>query len=158
MSQQKAVGGPRRIVAGVDGSPSSIEALKWALKQAELTDSTVEAVIAWHWPVMVGGYAWAPVLETTDFAGIAGKTLAAAVTSAIGADDRWRVTEIVKEGDAAQILIEQAEGADLLVVGSRGHGGFTEALLGSVSQHCVHHARCPVVIIRGVTSAGPDRD
>lgn len=151
MSEQKSADGARRIVAGVDGSPSSIEALKWALKQAELTDATVEAVSAWHFPLMMGGYAWPPVgvLETSDFAGLAGKTLAAAVTSAIGADDRWRITEIVREGDAAQILIEQAAGADLLVVGSRGHGGFTEALLGSVSQHCVHHARCPVVIIRG---------
>lgn len=58
-------------------------------------------------------------------------------------------TEVVKEGDAAQVLIELADGADLLVVGSRGHGGFTGALLGSVSQHCVHHSRCPVVIFRG---------
>src|SRR5690348_18303867 len=103
MSPQKSPGGTRRIVAGVDGSPSSIDALKWALKQAELTDATVEAVSAWHFPLMMGGYAWPPVgvLETTDFAGLAGKTLAAAVTSAIGADDRWRVTEIVKIGRAS---------------------------------------------------------
>ena len=53
-----------------------------------------------------------------------------------------------REGNAAQVLIDAAAGADLLVVGSRGHGGFTEALLGSVSQHCVHHAQCPVVIFR----------
>jgi len=58
------------------------------------------------------------------------------------------VSAQVREGDAAQILIAAAAGADLLVVGSRGHGGFTEALLGSVSQHCVHHAPCPVVIVR----------
>jgi nucleotide-binding universal stress UspA family protein len=55
----------------------------------------------------------------------------------------------VVEGNAAQVLLDASDGADLLVVGSRGHGGFTEALLGSVSQHCVHHARCPVVVIRG---------
>jgi nucleotide-binding universal stress UspA family protein len=53
------------------------------------------------------------------------------------------------EGNAAQVLLDACDGADLLVVGSRGHGGFTEALLGSVSQHCVHHARCPVVVLRG---------
>ena len=53
------------------------------------------------------------------------------------------------EGNAAQVLLDASDGADLLVVGSRGHGGFTEALLGSVSQHCVHHAHCPVVVIRG---------
>lgn len=55
----------------------------------------------------------------------------------------------VAEGNPAQVLIDASDGADLLVVGSRGHGGFTEALLGSVSQHCVQHAHCPVVVIRG---------
>jgi nucleotide-binding universal stress UspA family protein len=53
------------------------------------------------------------------------------------------------EGNPAQVLLDASAGADLLVVGSRGHGGFASALLGSVSQHCVHHADCPVVIIRG---------
>ena len=60
-----------------------------------------------------------------------------------------KVSSTVREGNPAKILLEAADGADLLVVGSRGHGGFAEALLGSVSQHCVHHAPCPVVIIRG---------
>ena len=55
----------------------------------------------------------------------------------------------VVEGNPAQVLLDASDGADLLVVGSRGHGGFAEALLGSVSQHCVHHAHCPVVVIRG---------
>ncbi len=55
----------------------------------------------------------------------------------------------VVEGNPAQVLLDAADGADLLVLGSRGHAGFTEALLGSVSQHCVHHAPCPVVVIRG---------
>jgi nucleotide-binding universal stress UspA family protein len=152
MSQQDSA---ERIVAGVDGSDSSIEALRWAIRQAELTGAMVEATIAWHFPLLLGGYAWPPVgiLETTDFAGMAGKFLNEAVTKAVGGGDRTRITEVVKEGDAAQVLIEQADGASLLVVGSRGHGGFAEALLGSVSQHCVHHSRCPVVIIRGVVSA-----
>jgi hypothetical protein len=55
----------------------------------------------------------------------------------------------VMEGNAAQVLVTESAGADLLVVGSRGHGGFVEALLGSVGQHCAHHAACPVVVIRG---------
>jgi len=55
----------------------------------------------------------------------------------------------VVQGGAGQVLVDAAEGAELLVVGCRGHGGLAEALLGSVSQHCVHHAPCPVVIIRG---------
>jgi nucleotide-binding universal stress UspA family protein len=98
--------GPR-IVAGVDGSPSSMSALRWAIRQAGLTGATVDAMIA------------VPV--------------------------RARVVQ----GDPAQVLLDACDGADLLVVGSRGHAGFTEALLGSVSQHCVHHAHCPVVVIRG---------
>lgn len=151
MSQQKPPDGTRRIVVGVDGSTSSIEALQWAIRQAELTEATVEAVIAWHFPPALGGYAWPPVAitETADFAGAAEKVLADAVASAVGDGARGRITEVVRQGSAAQVLIDQANGADLLVMGSRGHGGFTEALLGSVSQHCVHHSRCPVVIIRG---------
>lgn len=54
----------------------------------------------------------------------------------------------VMEGNAAEALLDASTGADLLVVGNRGHGGFAEALLGSVGQHCVHHATCPVVVIR----------
>jgi nucleotide-binding universal stress UspA family protein len=60
----------------------------------------------------------------------------------------------VRQGNAAQVLLDDAKGAELLVVGSRGHGGFTEALLGSVGQHCVHHATCPVVVIRDGTGTG----
>lgn len=142
--------GPR-IVVGVDGSPSSKEALRWAVRQAELTGAGVEAVMAWHMPLLVGGYAWPPleVLETTDFGNIAGRVLSQAVSSAVDPGGPVRISQVIKEGNPAQVLIGEADGADLLVVGSRGHGGFTEALLGSVSQHCVHHAQCPVVIIRG---------
>ena len=150
MTQQQE-GGPRRIVVGVDGSPSSQEALRWAVRQAGLTGAGVEAVMAWHMPLLVGGYGWPPleVLETTDFGRIAGQVLSRAVSSAIEPGGSVGVSQVVKEGNPAQVLIEEADEADLLVVGSRGHGGFAEALLGSVSQHCVHHAPCPVVIIRG---------
>ncbi|HEY2640028.1 MAG TPA: universal stress protein, partial [Streptosporangiaceae bacterium] len=59
-----------------------------------------------------------------------------------------KVSATVRQGNAVQVLLDAADGADLPVVGSRGHGGFVEALLGSVAQHCVHHANCPVVVIR----------
>jgi nucleotide-binding universal stress UspA family protein len=140
-----------RIVAGVDGSPSSISALRWTIRQAELTGAAVDAVIAWHYPMPTGGYGWAPTGMATsfDFKGNAEKVLAEAIGTASGPGGSVPVRARVVEGNPARVLLDVSDGADLLVVGSRGHGGFTEALLGSVSQHCVHHARCPVVVIRG---------
>jgi len=140
-----------RIVAGVDGSPSSMSALGWAIRQAGLTGAAVDAVTAWHYPVAAGGYGWAPTgLEGGfDFKENAEKVLADAISDAVDPSSGVPVRARVAEGDPAQVLVDASDGADLLVVGSRGHGGFTEALLGSVSQHCVHHAHCPVVVIRG---------
>ena len=142
--------GPR-IVAGVDGSPSSVSALRWAIRQAGLTGATVDAVITWHYPVSAGGYGWGPMGTGTafDFKENAEKVLAEAISAACGPGGSLPVHARVVEGNPAQVLLDASDGADLLVVGSRGHGGFTEALLGSVGQHCVHHARCPVVVIRG---------
>lgn len=139
-----------RIVVGIDGSESSRAALAWAVRQAELTGATVEAVTAWHYPIAFGGVPYAPVgVMNTDFAGMAGSVLSTAISDTVDPAGPVKVSSTVREGNAAQIMLDAADGADLLVVGSRGHGGFAEALLGSVSQHCVHHARCPVVIIRG---------
>jgi nucleotide-binding universal stress UspA family protein len=141
----------RRIVVGVDGSGSSKAALRWAIQQAKLTGASVDAMIAWHYPASAGGYGWAPIGMGTafDFRENAEKVLVGAIGTACDPGSGVPVRARVVEGNAAQVLLDAADGADLLVVGSRGHGGFTEALLGSVSQHCVHHARCPVVVIRG---------
>jgi nucleotide-binding universal stress UspA family protein len=138
-------------VAGVDGSPSSLAALRWAVQQARLTGATVDAVIAWHYPVLAVpvGPAPAAILDTADFEKAADEVLTDAISAAVESSSDVRVNAQVKEGNAAQVLLDAAAGADLLVVGSRGHGGFAEALLGSVSQHCVHHAPCAVVIVRG---------
>jgi nucleotide-binding universal stress UspA family protein len=153
MSEAVQSGADRRIVVGVDGSGSSKEALAWAIQQAELTGATVEAVIAWHYPIAFAGGPYAPIGSATDadVAGTAERVLSAAISETVDPAVTVKVSSTVREGNAPKILIEAADGADLLVVGSRGHGGFTEALLGSVSQHCVHHARCPVVIVRGLT-------
>jgi len=136
----------RRIVVGVDGSPSSLKALRWAIRQAELAGAEVEAVTAWAYPT---GYGWAPLGDgAVDFAGDAGKILAEALAEVSGIAPDVVIRPEVVEGHAAEVLVRASKGADLLAVGSRGHGGFTGMLLGSVSQHCVHHAACPVLVLR----------
>ncbi len=144
-----------RIVAGVDGSPSSRAALWWAVRQARLTGGTVDAVIAWQFPA-TGNFGWAPVsaIDDLDFESIAKHTLDEAISGLGERAAGVPIRPLVVQGLPAQVLLDAAEGADLLVVGSRGHGGFADALLGSVSQHCVHHAACPVVVIRGEGKTG----
>ncbi|HEY4461805.1 MAG TPA: universal stress protein [Streptosporangiaceae bacterium] len=140
----------KRIVVGVDGSPSSIHALEWAIRQAELTGDVIDAVNAWHFPNDYG----MPVGDLPDFAALGAETLDKAIAEARNATGQAaaEIRPHVVEGNPAQALLDLAKGADLLVVGSRGHGGFTGALLGSVSQHVVHHAPCPVVVVRGRTA------
>jgi nucleotide-binding universal stress UspA family protein len=154
MSAGSTNGAPR-IVVGVDGSPTSRAALRWAVRQAKFTDGTVDAVMAWEIPMVLQSYGWAPVYleEDGDFEADARKTLDTVISQEVGPADSHRVRSLVVNGHPAQALIDAADGADLLVVGSRGHGSFAEALIGSVSQHCVHHAPCPVLIVRGE----PDR-
>ena len=137
----------RRIVVGVDGSPSSMTALRWAILQAELTGCEVEAVTAWQLP---SRYGFAAVTDrATSFEGDARKILADALNEVSSVEPDVLIRSSVAEGHPDEVLVRAARGADMLVVGSRGHGGFTGAVLGSVSQYCVHHAPCPVLVIRG---------
>lgn len=140
-----------RIVAGVDGSPSSRAALRWAVSEAKLTGGTVDAVIAWQIPLMLASSGWAPlyVEEESNFKKDARRRIEAAVSEEVDPADSQRVGIQVRKGHPAKVLLDAASGADLIVVGSRGHGNFAEALLGSVSQHCVHHAHGPVLVMRG---------
>jgi nucleotide-binding universal stress UspA family protein len=137
---------PPRIVVGVDGMESSTAALRWAIRQAELTGAVVEAVTAWHIPVGTG---WVPPTDWPDYQADARSVLCEAIAEMCAVDPDVQVCPRVVEGRAGQVLVQAAEGADLLVVGCRGHGGLAETLLGSVGQYCVHHAPCPVVIMRG---------
>lgn len=140
----------RRIVVGVDGSPSSVAALRWAITEAEPTGDTVEAVIAWQYPIGTGLYGWAAGPdEGIDMQASAEKTLADVIDQVVRPECTVKVERRIAEGYAPQVLVDASAHADLLVVGSRGHGTFTEALIGSVSQNCAHHAKCPVVIVRG---------
>lgn len=135
-----------RIVVGVDGSAGSAHALQWAARQAGYTGATLEAVVAWQYPAFFG---WAPVgADSADFGAIAGKTLDDALNAVFGPQWPDWVQARVVEGYPAQVLVAESEGADLLVVGSRGHAGFADALLGSVSTYCVQHAHGPVTVIR----------
>lgn len=140
----------RRIVVGVDGSQQSRTALRWAITQARLADATVEAVSAWQEPAMIGyGYGWSPGLYDGDsISTVAEKVLAETVADIVGHQDQpVEVRTRVVPGHPAQVLLEAAIGADMLVVGRRGHGTFAGILLGSVSQHCVQHAPCPVLVV-----------
>jgi nucleotide-binding universal stress UspA family protein len=139
-----------RIVVGVDGSAPSRAALRWAVGQARITGGTVDAVIVWQLPMMLMNHGWAPIYleEEADFADDARKRIDAVIGEEVAPADGHLVTTQVVHGHPAQVLLDLSDCADLLVVGNRGHGGFAGALLGSVSQHCVHHARCPVLIVR----------
>jgi nucleotide-binding universal stress UspA family protein len=144
-----------RIVAGIDGSPSSRAALHWAVNQARLTGGTVDAVIAWQIPLVLQSSGWAPmyVEEEGDLEGNARRTIDAVVSEEVEPADQRLVRCLVVHDHPAQALLDAAEGADMLVVGSRGHGSFADALLGSVSQHCVHQAHRPVLIMRDEKNA-----
>lgn len=136
-----------RIIVGVDGSESSQDALRWAKAQADRTGAELVAVAAWSYPVAayptLSGYV--PMTPNLDLEGETRAALRTVVKQTVG--DAPVTLEVI-EGHPANVLIDAAHGAALVVVGSRGHGGFVGALIGSVSQHVVTHAPCPVVVVR----------
>lgn len=142
--------GQEIIVVGVDGSEPSKAALRWALRQASLTQSGLRAVIAWEFPAF---YSWdGGPMPPGEFEEAARKSLNDTVDEISGSEPEhetpppW-ITREVLHGHSAQVLTETSREASLLVVGSRGHGSFYGALLGSVSQRCAVHASCPVLIV-----------
>ncbi len=139
-----------KIVVGVDGSVGSRAALRWAVAEARLRRAPLEVVSVWQFPVMTTLPAFGAMPPPENLGGEAESSLLAVLAEEeVTSTEEAPVSTIVAEGSPAAALIEAASDADLLVVGSRGHGGFTGMLLGSVSQHCVGHARCPVVVVRG---------
>jgi nucleotide-binding universal stress UspA family protein len=143
---QSAEGQERRIVVGVDGSLASKAALAWAISQAARTDAVVEVVTAYYWFPMP--------IEEIDFRGLATHMAEDAIFDAVDQGPPVKIVSKVVRGNAAKVLLDAARGAELLVVGSRGHGGLATALLGSVSGQCVHHATCPVVVVRDPAGEG----
>ncbi len=134
------------IVVGVDGSDPSKRALRWAANQAKLTGATLKAVTSWEYPPTLG---WAPPYPSDfDPNEDARKALQETIDAVLGPEAAVVAQVEVTEGHPAFVLTEAARGAELLVVGSRGHGAFAGMLLGSVSEYCAAHAPCPVVVVR----------
>lgn len=146
-----------KIVVGIDGSPGSAAALRFALEEARLRDATLHAVHAWEVPLRPGEETSYVTVgepsESHDLEAVmrnlderAREALVASLGDADTSGVRFRAESV--EGSAADAILAAAEDADMIVVGSRGHGTLRGLVLGSVSQKVAHHARCPVVVVR----------
>jgi nucleotide-binding universal stress UspA family protein len=132
-----------RIVVGVDGSEASVTALRRGIRMANALNASVEAITSWRFMTTyaaVSEFGYTPEEDAVSI-------LSGAVKSAFGAKVPQWFTGKTIEGNADQVLVDQSRGAEMLVVGSRGHGGLAGVLLGSVSAECAEHAHCPVLII-----------
>ena len=139
----------KTIVVGVDGSPSSRKALVWAA--AEAADHSADLVVlnVWeHTLLPPAGSVSVSERYVPDPSQRTAEDLVDEIKQALGEDPPVPVQPRVKQGNPAKVLIEESEGADLLVVGTRGHGGFRGLVLGSVSQHVAAYAECPVTVVR----------
>ena len=143
MDEQRQTG---RIVVGIDGSEPSKSALRWAARIAGATGHSIEAVTAWHYPQ---SYGWPVVMEDWRPDVDAEKVLQETLDEVFGPHRPPGLQAVVVEGAARDVLLTAGRGAEMLVVGSRGHGGFTGLLIGSVSAACAEHATCPVVVVHG---------
>lgn len=155
MAETKAPARRGRIVVGVDGSEASKEALLWAVQEAELTGASLEVVHAWEMPFASHARA-VQVPGDLDHAVEEERRLHDAIHDVLGDSydsHPWelsrRLKTIVLQGRPVAVLLQAAKGADMLVVGGSGHGTLVGALLGSVSEHCIGHATCPVVVVHG---------
>ena len=139
------------IIAGVDGSETSRAAVEWAYDEAVHHDASLTVLMTWSAPLipMTPPYGTLPPEGYGKQPREVALALLDNLTKNLGdGDSRVDVRTAIEEGNPAKILIERSKEADLLVVGSRGQGGFAGMLLGSVSQHLVTHAACPVVVLR----------
>ncbi len=141
-----------RIVVGVDGSGPSKQALRWASHEAARSGGTLEVVMAWDNPYRD---MWLPHDPPgTDPLGHLRKALDRTIAAVLGDPPPVPVKVTVAEGHPAQVLLDTAAGAELLVVGNRGRGELSGAVLGSVSMHVAARAPCPVVVVRGDIADG----
>jgi nucleotide-binding universal stress UspA family protein len=133
------------IVVGVDGSPASLDALTHAGSIAQALTAPLRVVTTWSFPAMLAsGYvqdAWTPEADAREI-------LSDALTAVFHDDLPEQLTQVVTQGSAATTLIDESSHAQMIVVGSRGYGGFAGLLMGSVSSAVAQHAHCPVLITR----------
>ena len=144
-----------RIVVGVDGSAHARQALRFALAEAALRGARVVVVGSWAVPPLAAtGVGMIPAFDLlrTELADSASEVLSRELAEVADVAAGVEVEQHLAQGDAAGVLVEAAAGAELLVVGSRGRGGVTGTVLGSVSRACLHHAPCPVAVVH---DAGP---
>ena len=144
--------GEGRIVVGVDGSRHSQQALRWGAHFAAIFGARLEAVIAWEFP---SSYGWASVPPEWNPGQDMEKVLGETVRAVFGDQPPAGLQQQVREGGAARVLLDVGKGALMLVVGSRGHGGFAGLLLGSVSANVAEHASGPVLVIHGDQAPPP---
>lgn len=140
-----------RIVVGVDGSHGSRVALEWAIQEARVRASSVHIIVVWQYPQTTSASAWGlgmdPSLDFQQSVAAASAEAASQLGLKASAQEDVATTWEAIEGNPARALLAASDDADLLVVGSRGHGAFVRALLGSVSHQVVAHAGCPVVVV-----------
>jgi nucleotide-binding universal stress UspA family protein len=138
------------IVVGVDGSEGSRKALAWAVAEAKLRNTQLRVVSAWELPTVYAAPGFVPPVDFDPeaYEKAASRIVDSALEEQQSATQDIEIDRVVTNGHAAHVLVDASADAELLVVGSRGRGGFAGMLLGSVSQHCVQHAHCPVVVIR----------
>ena len=139
--------GTQRIIVGIDGSETAEEALRWALDEARARQASVSVVHAWHIPNVAGYPQTTYLFDPGGLEHSAREVLDAAVAGADTSGLPSAVERHLVSAGAAEALLEASKGSDLIVVGSRGRGGFSALLLGSVSHQLAHHATCPLVVI-----------
>ncbi|HEY0389843.1 MAG TPA: universal stress protein [Gaiellales bacterium] len=135
------------IVVGIDGSDGARKALEFAADEAARRDSDLRIVCAWHVPGQVYAGPVMPPIDADTFEAAMRKIAEDQASAVLRDRPQLRHELVMRDGNAAGALVEESERAEMLVVGSRGHGGFASLLLGSVSQQCAAHSLCPVVIV-----------
>jgi nucleotide-binding universal stress UspA family protein len=139
------------ILVGVDGSEASVDALRYAATLATAMNAPLRVVHVWEYPALVPYY---PVAEW-DVERDAAEVLSLSIGSAFGADVPAGLRKVLLQGSAARTLIEESGHSRMLVLGTRGAGGFARLLLGSVSSACAAHAQCPVLLIHAPVAEAP---